>query len=129
LTALSEAGIVPTTLTSTSVLIELPIITLLLSVALDLLHETPTPGAIVYASVIISVVIASLWSAIAMMIGNTKGRPGTGTTLAWLFGGMGVLLTLAIQGDRKECTACYSLIRGAATVCAFCGEPQLDLIR
>lgn len=64
------------------------------------------------------------WGLLAGMIGAPKGRESVGVIVGFLFGALGVLFTLAMQGDRKECMYCYSLMRAPATLCPFCGEPQ-----
>lgn len=75
-----------------------------------------------------AIAVEASWGLIAGLIGAPKGRENVGVTLGFLLGAMGVLMTLVMRGDRKECASCCSFIRREATVCAFCTEPQLDPI-
>src|ERR1700741_3353927 len=70
-----------------------------------------------------ALVLTVFWTFIAGFVGDRKGIFHLGEWLGVLFGGMGVLLTLAAPGRRRECPWCFSLISKRATVCPHCTEP------
>lgn len=57
-------------------------------------------------------------------LGKRKGRGGVGFLLGLLFGPIGILVVLAIRGNRKTCPACKELIHKEAIRCPRC---QYDL--
>lgn len=61
-----------------------------------------------------------LCAVVAAMIGSRKGRGGLGFFLGFFFGPFGILFALLIQGNRRECPACRSMIHKEATICPHC---------
>ncbi len=88
-------------------LIDVPIFVFLIAQRMSPAYHSPT--------LIVVLLIDSLWSIIAMMIGATKGRDRVDAWLGLLFGAMGALMAFTMRGDRKECAYCYSLVRAPAT--------------
>lgn len=65
-----------------------------------------------------------LWWAIcaiiASLVGAKKGRPVLGFFLGLLCGPIGILTTLLIKGNRRECPRCRERIHKDAWVCPYC---------
>jgi len=57
---------------------------------------------------------------IASVIGAKKGRPLLGFLLGLLCGPIGILITLLIKGDHKQCPRCMERIHKKASICPYC---------
>jgi hypothetical protein len=72
---------------------------------------------------LLTLALIIFWTIIAGSIGDRKDIGRLGAWLGVLFGLMGVLMTLAAPGRRRECPWCFLLISKRATVCPHCTEP------
>lgn len=63
-------------------------------------------------------------SILGHILGSRKGAAKQGAVLGLLLGPPGVLFVLAMRGDQKDCPFCFMLVRGPATVCPYCENPQ-----
>jgi len=61
---------------------------------------------------------------VSSAIGASKGSPGVGFALGFLFGPFGIILVLFIKGDRRQCPYCHEYIDPTALKCPKC---QTDL--
>ncbi len=57
---------------------------------------------------------------IASVVGARKGRPVLGFLLGLLCGPIGILITLLIKGNRRECSHCRERIHKNASICPHC---------
>jgi membrane associated rhomboid family serine protease len=81
-----------------------------------------------HVGVVAVVVLGFFWAVLGGLVGREKGVAYNGAWIGALFGGLGVLLVLALRGDRHECSYCRSLVRAAAEICPYCENSQGDAV-
>lgn len=57
---------------------------------------------------------------IAALIGSKKGEGALGFFVGFIFGPIGILITILSRGNRQQCKNCKEIIHKKAIVCRHC---------
>jgi hypothetical protein len=74
------------------------------------------------------IIIWFLCGVAAAVIGSRKGAGCSGFFLGLLFGPFGIIIALAMKGDRIRCPLCKELIHKKAVICPHCRSNLLETI-
>ena len=65
---------------------------------------------------------------IGALIGQSRGRVGSGVIWSLLLGPFGWLITAMLSDLRSHCPCCFGAVDGEATRCRHCGVAFADLV-